>query len=51
LCSIASDKFSNELLLINIEVSFGAKSSKREALLLSFSQLDSKVMNKNNNKE
>jgi hypothetical protein len=47
---MAIDKFSIELLLINIDVSSGEKYNNREVLLLSFAQLVSKVMNTNNKK-
>ena len=40
---MANDKFSNELLLINIEVSSGTKSNKLESLSL-LSQLDIKIV-------
>jgi hypothetical protein len=45
---MANDKFSSELLLINIEVSSGTKSNKLEWLLL-LPQLDRKAINEKMN--
>lgn len=45
---MAKDKFSNELLFINIEVSSGTKSNKLESVSL-LSQLDRKAMKVKNN--